>query len=168
MYVCEECGDSLPARSSNGHRTRSDALYCSPRCRVKAHRHANPRNASTVAEKPCAVCGALFRPTRGNQTMCDSNQSCVQMRSQRMLLLYEVEQAESARWDAICAREGCDNNAGWMGSGRPRKFCSDRCKTAHYRAQRKASVVTGPGISADLRIRKSHILRYEVFRRSEA
>lgn len=51
-------------------------------------------------------------------------------------------QAEDDRWDAQCAREGCEENTGWDGAGRPRRFCSARCKTAHYRAAKRAQAAS--------------------------
>lgn len=121
---CDECGEYL-----TGRQTR----YCSPRCKMRAR-----RRSAQAAEQICRLCGATFRPLRGKQTYCDfendADESCATMQNELAAL---QSQAEERRWDAQCARAGCDNNAGWDGIGRPRRFCSDRCRVAHYRAERR-------------------------------
>ncbi|MYW05762.1 hypothetical protein [Streptomyces sp. SID3343] len=42
--------------------------------------------------------------------------------------------AAMMRVDAQCIR--CDEPAGWKGQGRPRRYCSNRCKQADYRSRR--------------------------------
>jgi hypothetical protein len=49
-----------------------------------------------------------------------------------------------------CARQGCNNEVPQSGRGRPRRFCSDACKTADYKRRRRsgelapwASALTG-------------------------
>lgn len=116
-----------------GRQTR----FCSARCRTAAYR-AEGRAADPMPTKVCRLCGADFTPLRGKQTYCDfegqASAACCEMQS---ALFTQRLDGQSARWDATCAREGCDDNAGWDGVGRPRRFCSPRCKTAHYRAEKR-------------------------------
>jgi endogenous inhibitor of DNA gyrase (YacG/DUF329 family) len=124
---CEECDEWL-----TGRQTR----FCSARCKMRARRRSAPK----PAEKACRLCGATFRPLRGKQTFCDADEqassSCYELQYEQRRLALEME---NERHDATCAREGCDDWTGWEGRGRPRLFCSDRCRVAHYRAQRKAA-----------------------------
>ncbi|GHJ27124.1 hypothetical protein TPA0910_15570 [Streptomyces hygroscopicus subsp. sporocinereus] len=113
--------------------TGRQARFCSPRCKMRAHRH---EKAPRPAEKVCILCGATFRPLRGKQTYCDftndADETCAALQNERLSLARELE---DTRWDKDC--EHCGVNAGWDGAGRPRRFCSPRCKTAFYRAAKK-------------------------------
>jgi hypothetical protein len=95
-------------------------------------------HATPPAEKLCALCGATFRPLRGRQTFCDfqndANETCAAMQSERDAQRLALD---SERSDKMC--DHCGEWAGWDGVGRPRRFCSARCKTAHYRAERARS-----------------------------
>lgn len=123
--VCEECPEWLTGRQSR---------YCSPRCRQRAYRRAR---ASTTPARLCVLCGAEFRPVRGKQTYCDyessAGPSCAAMQEERQ---ERVRELDNARWDAACAH--CGRNVDWEGVGRPRRYCSPRCRTAFYRAVREA------------------------------
>ena len=132
---CIECGDWLPDTSPRGRRSRADRQYCSDACRKRAYRREHRQEP---AEKVCILCGAAFRPLRGKQTYCDyidqASPSCAQLQ-------YEMEQRarelENERYDRMCAH--CGEFTGWDGLGRPRRFCSPRCKTAFYRQQRRSA-----------------------------
>ena len=52
--TCAHCGKTYTPK-------RSDSLYCTPRCRVAAHRAKQPTAALVVA---CAVCGKEFEAGR--------------------------------------------------------------------------------------------------------
>ncbi|MET8132865.1 hypothetical protein ABZV24_13065 [Streptomyces sp. NPDC005251] len=124
--ACEECSEWLTGRQRR---------YCSDQCKMRAHRREKgPR----PAEKVCRLCGATFQPLRGKQTFCDydndANVTCAAMQSELGELARE---AQDQRYDAECAREGCEDNTGWDGIGRPRRFCSARCKVAHYRTEKR-------------------------------
>lgn len=118
---------------------RPPARYCSARCKMRARRRTGPK----PAERHCRLCGATFRPLRGKQSYCDftndADQTCAELQNE---LAREMTRKENQRWDAECAREGCDSSTGWEGAGRPRRFCSDRCRVAHYRAERRAQTAT--------------------------
>jgi len=109
--------------------------YCSARCKMRAHRKKSQQHT----EKACVLCGAMFRPTRGNQTYCDfyyADETCAALQNELAARKLELD---DARWEKTC--EHCGEHAGWNGRGRPRRFCSNRCKTAFYRAakQRKTA-----------------------------
>lgn len=114
--------------------TGRQVRFCSAKCKMRAHRL---EKAPRPAEKTCVLCGATFRPLRGKQTYCDfdndANETCAALQIAR---LSQARELEDSRWDKDC--EHCGDNAGWDGIGRPRRFCSPRCKTAFYRATKKA------------------------------
>lgn len=122
--TCEECGGWL-----TGRQTR----YCSKKCNMRAY-----RRAMRPDPKVCDLCGAEFVPLRGNQRICDymneADSTCSGMQMDRDRLKHA---ADAQRWEQVCIREGCNEWTGWEGAGRPRRFCSNRCKTAHYRAATK-------------------------------
>lgn len=107
--------------------------FCSDGCKMRAHRAAA---TDKPAERVCVLCGATFRPLRGKQTYCDfqndADETCAAMQSARQA---QARALDDMRWDKGC--EHCGENTGWNGRGRPRRFCSPRCKTAFYRAARK-------------------------------
>ena len=46
---------------------RSNSIYCTPKCRVAAHRAKQPTSTLTVA---CAVCGKKFEAGRSGALYC--------------------------------------------------------------------------------------------------
>ncbi len=118
---CERCGEYLTGRQER---------YCSPACRQAAHRARN--RPAHVPMKPCALCGELFEPLHHRQKFCnyadEAGTECQAMQD-------DLEEAawltQEARKEARCAH--CSKPAGWIGRGRPRRFCSRRCKQADYR-----------------------------------
>lgn len=124
---CEECDEWL-----TGRQTR----FCSNKCKMRAHRRAK---GSRPAEKVCRLCGATFRPLRGKQTYCDfqndASETCAQM--QNDMAKRRLDEQDD-REDRMC--EHCGEWAGDEGGrGRPRRFCSPRCKTAHYRTEKRSA-----------------------------
>jgi len=121
---CEECGEWLTGRQKR---------FCSPRCKMQAYRRDKGQKP---AERVCVLCGATFRPLRGKQTYCDylndADETCSAMQNE---LAARKRELEDVRYDKAC--EHCGEWAGWDGVGRPRRFCSSRCKTAFYRAAKK-------------------------------
>ncbi|MEU7303736.1 hypothetical protein [Streptomyces sp. NPDC007206] len=127
--TCEECGDWLTGRQRR---------FCSDKCKMRAFRREKD---SKPPEKVCRLCGATFRPLRGKQTYCDfqndASESCARMQDE---LARRRLDAQIARDDRKC--EHCGNWAGNEGNvGRPRRFCSNRCKTAHYRAEKRSKSI---------------------------
>ncbi|MFK0282576.1 hypothetical protein ACIQVL_19210 [Streptomyces sp. NPDC090499] len=49
----------------------------------------------------------------------------------------ERAEVQYERESATCEREGCDVSTYRPGRGRPKRFCSPRCKTSHYRAVKR-------------------------------
>jgi endogenous inhibitor of DNA gyrase (YacG/DUF329 family) len=132
---CMECGNWLPETSARARRSRADRLYCSDACRKRAYRR---EHGPKPPEKVCTLCGATFRPLRGKQAYCDyedqADGSCAQLQNE---LRQRARELENERFDKLC--DHCGEFTGWDGVGRPRRFCSARCKTAFYRAAKKVS-----------------------------
>lgn len=129
-FECEVCGEWL-----EGRQTR----FCSARCRQRHYRATHPVD---IPLSTCALCGTEFRPVRGKQRVCavpeQADATCRELQQERDRIAREhADELDEQRWEATCAREGCDESTGWEGVGRPRRFCSDRCRVAHYRAEKR-------------------------------
>ncbi|MGW3455526.1 hypothetical protein ACWDRL_18765 [Streptomyces albidoflavus] len=125
--------------------------YCSASCRDKAYRQRKfdelRKKAGLPAAKTCRFCGGSFVVTSLTQDACsmvededgetEASDDCREARE-----AYEdarddaLVAAAKARMNAPCAGPDCDKPAGWVGNGRPRKFCSNRCKTREMRARK--------------------------------
>lgn len=115
----------------------SRAAFCSPRCRAAAWREG--KRATPREELDCELCGMPFLPRYGNQRICDYNSGqadadCKELQEElddtRQDELYELKQS-------TCDRDGCEVPTYRPGRGRPKRFCSPRCRTAHYRAEKR-------------------------------
>lgn len=126
---CDHCGEYL---------TGQQERYCSGACRQAAHRARN--RPARPDMKPCPLCGELFEPLRPRQKYCDYAEEAG---TDCMTAQDDLEEAAwlaaEDRKDARCAY--CGEPAGWSGRGRPRRFCSSRCKQADYRQRRTQQVV---------------------------
>ncbi len=127
---CEWCGNSVP-----GERAR----FCSAACRSAAWR--DETRATPRARVTCTLCGMQFLPRYGNQKICDYNsgQADDDCKALQDELMYTIEDMQEERMRATCEREGCDEPVYRPGRGRPKRFCSPRCRTAHYRAEKRAA-----------------------------
>jgi hypothetical protein len=109
--------------------------FCSDSCRVADWRDGKRERQS----RTCTLCGDPFAVRYRNQRVCDYNSAqasddCLSMQDELMELREELqEQRESA----TCERESCEESTYRPGRGRPKRFCSPRCKTAHYRAEKQ-------------------------------
>lgn len=114
---------------------RAGQKFCSAACRAAGWREAQ----SPTTYRSCELCGDQFPVRYRNQRICDYN---TQAHDDCALLQEELEEAreelEFERRRAVCEREGCVTPVYRPGRGRPKRFCSPRCKTAFYRAARKA------------------------------
>jgi hypothetical protein len=127
-HDCERCGETL-----YGGR----AKFCGAACRSAAWRDSQrdtPRPRVT-----CALCGMKFLARYGNQRICDYNsgQADGDCKALQDDLMEQLEEAAEVREEATCEREGCEVSTYRPGRGRPKRFCSPRCKTAHYRAEKR-------------------------------
>lgn len=123
---CGWCGERLTGKQER---------YCETKCRVAAWRAGkNPR----PEPRTCVLCGEEFFPRHKRQHYCDyfddAERACKLMQDD---LEEAADFAAEDRANALC--EHCGESAGWTGNGRPRKFCSDRCKTAEYRARKRGT-----------------------------
>jgi hypothetical protein len=112
--------------------------FCSAACRAAAWRdryREKPRE-----ERDCELCGMPFFPRRGNQRVCDYNsgQADANCKALQDDLIEQWEDEQDERQRTVCEREGCETPTYRPGRGRPKRFCSPRCKTAHYRATKRA------------------------------
>ncbi|GAU69918.1 hypothetical protein SSP35_15_00730 [Streptomyces sp. NBRC 110611] len=103
-------------------------MYCG-----EAHRKAHKRfEQLTAAERSarlfgrnCAYCEEAFDPRNPRQRFCST--FCAE----------RSREAEfEAREDVVCQLEGCENNAGWEGTGRARHYCSAAHKQKAYRLRK--------------------------------
>ncbi len=121
---CGECGQRL-----TGYQER----YCSARCRQAAFRRAKQPVRSRL--KLCPLCGEMFVVTSSRKKFCDYYDEAEQDCQAAQDDLYEAaEIAPIVRMEADCAR--CSRPVNWSGRGRPKRFCSPRCKQADYRARK--------------------------------
>lgn len=127
---CGRCGEYLTGRQER---------YCSPACRQAAHR-AGRRTTSRPPMKPCPLCGELFEVWHPRKRYCDYNEEagydCINAQED---LVEASEFALEARRQASCAH--CGESAGWTGRGRPKRFCTRRCRQANYRKRRTRQAV---------------------------
>jgi predicted nucleic acid-binding Zn ribbon protein len=118
---CVVCDSPLSGRQE---------VVCSERCR-KARQRARKLTAAEARErlvgKDCAHCGDAFEPRSSRQRFCSEN--CAE---------HAREAGYVEREDAVCQLDGCENNAGWDGAGRARRYCSNAHRQKAYR-QRKRS-----------------------------
>ncbi|WHM36236.1 hypothetical protein [Streptomyces sp. BPTC-684] len=122
---CGHCGQRLTGRQER---------YCSPSCRQAAYRATKRPTGPRL--KPCPLCGEHFLITSKRKKYCDyydeAERDCQTMQD-------DLEEAAwiaaEERKTAECAH--CGEPAGWTGRGRPKRFCSRRCRQADYR-KRKA------------------------------
>jgi endogenous inhibitor of DNA gyrase (YacG/DUF329 family) len=121
--------------------TGKQERYCSAACRQATYR-AGKRTGPPVL-RICALCGGDFEPVRPRQKFCTYDMAgfddeagflCINLQED----LWELEEdAKAARESAVCAH--CGKSAGWTGRGRPKKYCSGRCKVADFRAAKRAA-----------------------------
>lgn len=112
--------------------------FCSPACRAADWRDS--KRATLRQEVDCELCGTPFFPRYGNQRVCDYNsrQAGADCRSLQDDLMEAQEETQEERMSAVCEREGCEVLVYRPGRGRPKRFCSPRCKTAHYRSEKRS------------------------------
>lgn len=133
--TCVFCGEWL---------TGEQVLYCSDSCRVK-YRYYKDKPRTRI----CEVCGELMNLRVGNprRTRCSlgtgpdadagPDDPCWDLQQEEAK---RKREAEDARDFPICAH--CGAEAEYAGRGRHRKYCSDRCRVAAYRARKRASTTS--------------------------
>lgn len=130
--TCDFCGDWL---------TGEQVRFCSDSCRAKYRYYRDkPRM------RKCEVCGELMDLRRGNprRRRCSlgddpdadagPDDPCWDLQEEEAKRKFL---AEDARDFPICAH--CGAEAEYAGRGRHRKYCSDRCRVAAYRARKRAA-----------------------------
>jgi len=120
---CEACGGPLSGRQT---------AVCSNACRQARKRMrqlTEEQREALLWGRDCAYpgCQDVFDPRTPAQKYCDDNCKAAHRR-----------EIEDARWEAICELEGCENNTGWDGVGRARRYCCDAHKVKAYRLRKAA------------------------------
>ncbi|MFF6808613.1 hypothetical protein ACFZAG_01770 [Streptomyces sp. NPDC012403] len=114
--------------------------FCSQKCRVADLRDRKRRERLKAEGGPkfaaCPLCGEQYEVKRGKK-FCDYyDEAEITCKTAQDDLEEAAWIAAEERKEATCAH--CGKPAGWGGRGRPRKFCSNRCKTAYGRANKSA------------------------------
>ncbi|GGQ29616.1 hypothetical protein ACFFKE_12890 [Streptomyces mutabilis] len=122
-WQAQESHCVICSRSLTGRQER----YCSNACRQAHKRQAALTNDAALGKRTCDFCERSFWPESKRQRFC----SPVCADGKR-------SQAEDARWDAVCQLDGCEDNAGWDGTGRARRYCSRAHQQKAYRLRKKA------------------------------
>lgn len=130
--TCEFCGERLIGEQ---------VLFCSATCRAK-HRYYKNRPRT----RACELCGQLMnlrfgdarrrRCSLGTGPDADAgpDDECWELQNKEAT---RRAREEDERDFPICAH--CGVEAEYAGRGRHRKYCSDRCRVAAYRARKRAS-----------------------------
>ena len=127
--ICQWCGEAFRA-------SRRDAVLCSAKCRTGASRYVALRDAvaATAAASRCIVCGDALGDARA------STRSCGEVCRQRVARHRRADDgalagAAPSRRVRVCAGPSCSTVFTIASrSGRPRVYCSARCRVARHRA----------------------------------
>lgn len=120
---CGHCGQRLTGMQEH---------YCSARCRQAEYR-AGKKGRAKLA--PCPLCGEGFVVTNSRKKYCDYfDEAETDCQTAQDDLEEGAWLAAEERKTAECAH--CGEPAGWSGRGRPKRFCTPRCKQADYRKRR--------------------------------
>ncbi|WP_157995663.1 hypothetical protein [Thermomonospora amylolytica] len=120
---CANCGEWLDGRQTQ---------WCSERCRTESNRREARRKAGP---RYCELCGnPLHYSNPGKRCRMGEDTVPGELCYEQQHAPYAARRAaEDARWDAVCI---CGINAGWDGVGRPRKYCSTKCRVRAHRARK--------------------------------
>lgn len=127
--ICEWCGAAFRA-------SRRDAVLCSAKCRTGASRYDALRDAvaMTAAASRCTVCGEAISDARPATRFC--GEACRQ-RVKRLRRFDDEALSGAAPGPRVrvCAGPSCSTVFTIASrSGRPRVYCSTRCRVARHRA----------------------------------
>ncbi|GGW18657.1 hypothetical protein GCM10018980_58430 [Streptomyces capoamus] len=119
---CEVCDTVLTGRQQ---------VVCSNACRQarkRARKLTSDEYQAKLLGRDCEHCGDAYEPKNDRQRFCSEN--CA----------YRAKaEAEETRWESVCELDGCENNAGWDGSGRARRYCSNAHRQKAYRQRKHAT-----------------------------
>lgn len=127
--TCRWCGEGFRA-------SRRDAQLCSAKCRTSASRHdaLQADAASDAAASRCTTCGAMIGDARRGARFCTD--SCRQRMVRRRRSEHGwLELTGAGRGFRVCAGPACSTVFVIASrAGRPRVYCSTRCRVARHRA----------------------------------
>lgn len=127
--ICRWCGEAFRA-------SRRDAVLCSAKCRTGASRDDALRDAvaTTAAASRCVVCGEAISDARSATRFCGEvcRQRATRLRRTDGDALSGTAPGPRVR---VCAGPSCSTVFTLASrSGRPRVYCSTRCRVARHRA----------------------------------
>lgn len=115
---CVICSRSLTGRQER---------YCSNACRQAHKRLSALTEGATLDKRTCDFCERTFYPETKRQRFCCPNCS-----------LLSKDASVREREEATCQLEGCEENAGWDGVGRARRYCCRAHQQKAYRVRKAA------------------------------
>lgn len=121
-WQAHESNCVICSRSLSGRQER----YCSNACRQAHKRATKLTNGAVLDKRICDFCDRQFYPENARQRFCCPECS-----------LLSQDAAVRAREDAVCQLDGCEENAGWDGVGRARKYCSRAHQQKAYRQRKR-------------------------------
>jgi hypothetical protein len=122
-WQAHESNCVICSRSLSGRQER----YCSNACRQAHKRLSALTSDADMGKRACEFCERDFWPETKNQRFCCADCS---MRAKDELV--------KEREDAVCQLDGCEENAGWDGVGRARRYCCNAHKAKAYRLRKAA------------------------------
>lgn len=129
---CIECGTPLKGRQ---------VRTCSTRCRVADYRRSRRQGPKL---RTCRLCGQPFTPVNSRQRMCrfgiDNMPGDPCYEAQDAADEHEefvVQAWREVRDSLLCEGPDCTAHIPYSGRGRPKRFCSARCRVAASRAAKK-------------------------------
>jgi predicted nucleic acid-binding Zn ribbon protein len=127
--ICQWCGEAFRA-------SRRDAVLCSAKCRTDASRYDALRDAvaATAAASRCIVCGDALGDARASTRFC--GEACRQRLTRHRRADDEaLAGATPSPRVRVCAGPSCSTVFTISSrSGRPRVYCSARCRVARHRS----------------------------------
>jgi hypothetical protein len=127
---CAGCDEPLTGRQRK---------WCSSACRLRQYSKAKP-----LPSRTCRDCGEVFIPRHWNQRRCRYNEdngpgdACFDLQDEADAHLMNVEAWRDVRSTSTCEAPACEESVPYSGNGRPRYYCSAKCRVrAHRAAKRK-------------------------------
>lgn len=122
-WQAHESNCVICSRSLSGRQER----YCSNACRQAHKRLSALTDDADMGKRTCDFCDRDFWPETTRQRYCCADCSAL-----------AKDEAVKEREEATCQLEGCEENAGWDGVGRARKYCCPAHRTKAYRLRKAA------------------------------
>ncbi|MFJ9728304.1 hypothetical protein ACIRP3_36735 [Streptomyces sp. NPDC101209] len=128
---CGGCDEPLTGRQRK---------WCSAACRLRQYSKAKPLQSRT-----CRDCGQPFIPRHWNQRRCrfgednERGDACFERQEAAEERAEDVNAWRDARDEGECLAPGCSAPVPYAGNGRPKFYCSARCRVRAHRAAKKGA-----------------------------